>query len=225
MSLLGDQLRAVSGLSEPVHIRRYTSPVAAKLQTYGLHLHDLRSAAASFEYLTRSEDKGIQERSLSGVDEVLWCGLSITYCRCFDGKARKPFHLLPEELFGGDTDGLNCHEWLWNTRNMYHAHDLNDRRFGAVAVVLNRDADEFYFQALSAIVSDVGVSHRTVGQLITHAAQFVDREIQNIAKYVDQEISALSADERLALEELVIDVARGDATKSRPRKDGSRKSR
>jgi len=218
MTLLGDQLAAASGLMHPTHIRRYNSPAATKLQTYGLHLHDIRSAAAAFEHLTPTDAKGVEERSLSGVDEVLWCGLSVTYCRCFDGGARKPFHLIPQQVFGDDKDGIECHQWLWGTRNMYHAHDLNDRRFAAIAVVLDQEAREFYFQALSAIVSDVGVSHRTIGQLISYVGQFVESEVLRLTMCVEQEILAMSPKDRLALDSLVIDVATGDAQKSRTQK-------
>ena len=218
MTLLGDQLRAASGLSQPAHIRRYNSPTATKLQTYGLHLHDIGSASAAFEHLVRADSKGVQERSLSGVDEVLWCGLSITYCRCFNEGARKPYQLIPEEVFGGDKEGMECHQWLWGKRNMYHAHDLNDRRFAAVAVVLDQDAKEFYFQALSAVVSDVGVSHGTVGQLLSHVSRFVGSEIQRLSKCVEQEILAMPPQDRLELDTLVVDVARGDPQKSRTQK-------
>lgn len=171
MSSLGDRLAKASDMENPVHIRRYDSQAARQLAVLGLHAHDLRTARAAFASLTSGDRGDIETKGLTGIEEALWCGLVVTYCRCFDRQARSPSHLTPESVFGTDRDGIECHQWLWNERGKYHAHDVNDRRFATVAVVLDREGREFYFEAFTAGVSDTAAGHRTIGQLPEYTSQ------------------------------------------------------
>lgn len=216
-SPLEQSLAIAAGIDGDVSFRRFRSLHADRLATFSLHAHDLLTAATALEHL-RAKGDGVEQRGLNGVDEALWSGLVLAYCRCFDGKARKPHHLKVEEVFPGDTKGGECHQWLWDQRDKYIAHDLNDRRYGAVAVVLDAQGEEFYFRAISAIMSDVAASHRTILQLVRHATQHVQLEMDRLTKVVEADLRAMSNAQRLALGPLSIDLGKLRPDQSRLQK-------